>query len=109
MIEATFSNWSNPGAIAAVLALRSLFDPVVLGYVADEFGPRSIYTAVVGCLVVLSTALTAVLLTTGWLGHTTSYAEQLSQLLLVGVSGYAFTRRRSKRTPAPCCSRGPGR
>jgi len=41
-----------------------------------------------------------VLLTTGWLGHTASYVEQLSQLLLVGVSGYAFTRRRSKRTPA---------
>lgn len=92
MIETLFPNWSNPEAVATVIGLRVLCNLGILWYLSTAVGVRSGYTAIVGGLIGFSTVTTMVLLTTNWLGHPVSYVEQLSQLLIIGISLVASVR-----------------
>lgn len=92
MIDSLFSNWSNPEVIAAIVGFRILFNLVIFGDLVTKVGVRSGYTAVVGGLITFSTVVTMLLLTTSWLGHSVSYVEQLSQILVLAVSGYVGIR-----------------
>ena len=92
MIDTLFSEWSNPEVIAAIVVFRILFNLVIFGNLVINVGVRSGYTAVGGILVAFSTIATVLLLTTNWLGHSVSYIEQLSQILVLVVSAYVVIR-----------------
>ena len=92
MIDTLFSEWSNPEVIAAIVVFRILFNLVIFGNLVISVGVRSGYTAVGGILVAFSTIATVLLLTTNWLGHSVSYIEQLSQILVLVVSAYVVIR-----------------
>ncbi|MBP1921035.1 hypothetical protein J2751_000018 [Halorubrum alkaliphilum] len=92
MFDALFPNWTNPEAIAVLIGLRLVCNVAMLAYVAHVAEVRSGYTATMGGLVAFSTVATAVLLTTGWGGQPLSYVELVSQVLVLGLSGYVALR-----------------
>ena len=92
MLDTVFSNWANPGAIAALIAVRVLCNVALLAYVANATGLRSAVTAVVGGLVAVSSLATVFLLAMGWGGVPLSYVELTSQVLVLGLSGYVALR-----------------
>jgi hypothetical protein len=92
VIDTLFPNWSNPEAVAAVVGLRVLCNVVIFWCLSNAVGVRSVYTTIVGGLIGFSTVTTMMLLTTNWFGHPVSYFEQLSQLIIIGISLVASVR-----------------
>lgn len=92
MFSGFLSNWANPEVIMAIVGFRVLCNIAIFGYAVDAVGVRSGYTFIVGALVAFSTISTMLLLSTGWIGHSGSYLEQASQILILGVSAYVAGR-----------------
>jgi len=92
VIDTLFPNWSNPEAVAAVVGLRVLCNVIIFWSLSTAVGVRSVYSTIVGGLIGFSTVTTMMLLTTNWFGHPVSYMEQLSQLIIIGISLVASVR-----------------
>jgi len=88
MLESLFPNWSNPLQLAVLVGMRIIFNVYLSITVAKAVGLRTIYTAVMGALTLVSAVLTILLLRQSGLGINVSYVEFVLQAVLIAIAGY---------------------
>lgn len=92
MVEWLFPNWSNPAAIAAVVAVRTLLNAALAGVVAASVGWRSRLTAAAAAVTLGSALVMVLVLRPGVLEHRASLVDLVAQLGLLALGGYAVSR-----------------
>ena len=68
--------------------MRFIFNVYLTIMVAKAVGFRTLHTAVMGAITVVSAALTILLLRQSGLAISASYAELLLQVVLIAIAGY---------------------
>lgn len=58
MFDILFPNWSNSAALMVLVGMRSLFNVSLTVMVSETIGLRTLHTAVMGVLTLLSAVLT---------------------------------------------------
>jgi hypothetical protein len=96
MFDWLFPGWSNPGIVAAFVALRAVVNGLLTALVARVEGARSRLTALVGGLSGLSVVMVVLVLRPGTLGHPASYVELMVGSLVPLLSGVAVYRHRTR-------------
>lgn len=88
MLESLFPNWSNPLQLTALVGMRIILNVYLTITVAKAVGLRTIHTAVMGAITLVSAVLTILLLRQSGLGINASYVEFLLQVVLIAIAGY---------------------
>jgi len=68
--------------------MRFIFNVYLTIMMAKAVGSRTLHTAVMGAITVVSAALTILLLRQSGLGISASYAEFLLQVVVIAIAGY---------------------
>lgn len=97
MFDVLFPNWSNPAAVAAVVALRVLVDAGLVALVAGGTGMQSRRTVGAVVLTLLSATLMASVLRPGGAEQLGSYVELSFHLALFVLAGHATYSDPSRR------------
>jgi len=88
MLESLFPGWSNPIQLTVLVGMRFIFNVYLTIMMAKAVGSRTLHTAVMGAITVVSAALTILLLRQSGLGISASYVEFLLQVVLIAIAGY---------------------
>jgi len=78
MFQWLFPNWSNPLIVTALVGVRILLNVYLTVMVSEFAGRRTVHTATMGLITLLSGVLTILLLRPSGLPHDLSYVESLS-------------------------------
>lgn len=88
MFDWLFPNWSNPLHLTVLVGMRIIFNGYLTMMVAKAVGLRTLHTAVMGTVTLLSAVSTILLLRQSGLGLNASYVEFLLQVMLIAIAGY---------------------
>jgi hypothetical protein len=88
MLESLFLGWSNLIQLTVLVGMKFIFNVYLTIMVAKAVGSRTLHTAVMGAITVVSAALTILLLRQSGLGISASYAEFLLQVVVIAIAGY---------------------
>lgn len=88
MLEWLFPNWSDPLTVTALVGVRILLNVYLTVVVSEIIGRRTVHTATMSVLTLLSGVLTILLLRPSGLAHDLSYVESLLQAVLIAIAGY---------------------